>query len=388
MFKPTLTIGWDIGGAHLKAVLLDVTDTEFCCVQLPCPLWRGLQFLEQAIIETIDLMLAKLAPQTNTNGPDKALFSRGLLSKKLLSNANHAITMTGELVDLFDNRHQGVCEIAEVASKLLGKNVYFYTTETDNKQSGFASICDVPRFASAIASANWHASASFLAQHCTNALLIDIGSTTTDIIPIVNGKVTLQGNSDVARLSNDSLVYTGVVRTPIMALAQKLPFFDGDKVIEINVMAELFATTGDVYRLTGELDSAVDLADTADGKGKSPRESARRLARMIGYDVDVSLERWITLAFACKNLQMQHIKAAITRHLQPNMVIISAGAGAFLAQQMAADCHLPYQSIASLLKLKDGAQIEACLPAFAVAKLLQEDYTSRRVHIDCKIIAR
>jgi (4-(4-[2-(gamma-L-glutamylamino)ethyl]phenoxymethyl)furan-2-yl)methanamine synthase len=375
MSKPQFILGWDIGGAHIKAVLLDAKGNYVNSIQLACPLWRGLDFLARAIVEVQSHMRKNIG----------------------LYNIMHAITMTGELVDLFENRHEGVCEIAKVACKMLGENVHFYAAETADNLPGFVAAFDVPRFASSIASANWHASANFLSQHIANALLIDIGSTTSDIIPIVNGRIGLNGNSDVARLKNDSLIYTGVVRTPIMALAQKLPFFDGDedeadkadikkadvkKTNEINVMAELFATTGDVYRLTGDLHARVDLAETADGKGKSPLESARRLARMIGYDVDNSLERWITLSFACKALQMQQIKSAVTRHLQPNMVIVGAGAGAFLAQQIAADLQVTYLPIASIFKLKDGleiqsleiknTEIEVCLPAFAVAKLLQD----------------
>ena len=373
MSKPQFTLGWDIGGAHLKAVLLDSKGNCVNSIQLACPLWRGLDFLALAIVEVQSHMHKNIG----------------------FYNIMHAITMTGELVDLFENRHEGVCEIAKVACKILGENVHFYAAETEDNLSVFVAAFDVPRFASTIASANWHASASFLAQHVPNALLIDIGSTTTDIIAIVDAKINLHGNtaahslsnslreldspcSDVARLKNDSLIYTGVVRTPIMALAQKLPFVEYDaagneQAIEINVMAEYFATTGDVYRLTGELEARVDLADTADGKGKSPLESARRLARMIGYDVDNSLERWITLAFACKALQMQQIKSAVTRHLQPNMVIVGAGAGAFLAQQIAADLQVPYLAIADMLKHKQGAEIEACLTAFAVAKLCQKN---------------
>ena len=308
-------IGWDIGGAHLKAVLLDAKGNVLNCVQLAYPLWKGMQYLEREILNALRAL--QIAP----------------------SRACHAITMTGEMVDLFESRHEGVCEIAKLTSKMLGENCYFYAADNDTDDS-FVRAIDVPRFASVIASANWHASATFLGKHVPNALLIDIGSTTSDIIPIVNGNIALNGNSDVARLINDTLVYTGVVRTPIMALAQKLPFFDGDNALEINVMAEHFATMADVYRLTGELKN--DDAETADGKGKTPIESARRLARMIGYDVYNNLDKWIELAFSCKALQMTQLKTAVAQHLKPNMAIIGAGAGSFLAKQIAADLNVNY----------------------------------------------
>lgn len=352
--KPLPTIGWDIGGAHLKAVVLDAKGAVQSVLQLSCPLWKGMEFLQRAVSDTLKAI--KIEPY----GVNKI-------------SACHAITMTGELVDLFESRHQGVCEIAKLASQLLGENCYFYAANTEAKQ-GFVRAIDVPRFASDIASANWHASATFLANHVPNALLIDIGSTTSDIIPIINGAIALNGHSDVARLKNDSLVYTGVVRTPIMALAQKLPFFDGDEHMEINVMAEHFATMADVYRLTGELDKNADLADTADGKGKTHQMSARRLARMIGHDVHEDLQRWIKLAFSCKALQMHQLKTAVAQHLKPNMTVIGAGAGSFLAKQIAEDLNHNFTYACDLASMRAAGDIskhdiDLCFPAYAVASL-------------------
>lgn len=356
-------IGWDIGGAHLKVVLLDAKGEVIDCLQLPCPLWKGLDYLQRAIIDAL--------AQLNVNDTLQAF-------KIKPSSVCHAITMTGELVDLFENRQQGVCEIAKVASDLLGEQVWFYAANSDIDH-GFVRQHDVHRFSSQIASTNWHASASALATHVQDALLVDIGSTTTDIIAIEGGKVVSAGLSDAYRMQADSLVYTGVVRTPVMALAQKLPFDDK----ETNVAAEYFASMADVYRLTGELDVNADLAETADGKGKTALESARRLARMIGHDVGNSLdyqqmEKWIHLAFVCKSLQMRQIKQAMLKQLKPNMTIIGAGAGSFLLKQIAADLNVEYMhaykpismrfSEHANLTLKQDIQI--CFPAFSVAYLL------------------
>jgi (4-(4-[2-(gamma-L-glutamylamino)ethyl]phenoxymethyl)furan-2-yl)methanamine synthase len=350
--KPQFIFGWDIGGAHLKAVLLDAKGNYIASTQLACPLWRGLDFLERAITEV------RLQMRKNVG----------------LYNIMHAVTMTGELVDLFENRHQGVCEIAKTASDLLGKDTLFYAAQ-DNGSHGFVRLARVSEVSGSIASANWHASASYFALQIPNALFVDIGSTTTDIIAIEGGKVASKGISDAYRMQADSLVYTGVVRTPVMALAQKLPFDDGDEMVEVNVAAELFATMADVYRLTGEL--TTDDADTADGKGKTQLESARRLARMIGRDADNSLDNWIKLAFACRNIQMQQIKSAMQKQLKPNMTIIGAGAGSFLVKAIAADLGYPfmhaYEPIAmrptGYIDLSMQHQIEVCFPAYAVAQL-------------------
>ena len=356
---PSNTVGWDIGGAHLKAVLLDAKGEVVNCLQLPCPLWKGLDFLREILNA---LQTFKIEP----------------------SSACHAITMTGELVDLFENRHDGVCKIAKTASDLLGEQVWFYAANSDIDH-GFVRQHDVHRFSSQIASTNWHASASALAMHIQDALFVDIGSTTTDIIAIQAGTVVSAGLSDAYRLQADSLVYTGVVRTPVMALTQKLPFEDN----EINVAAEFFANMADVYRLTGELLPEYDMADTADGKGKTALESARRLARMIGHDLeltlnlslDSSLEKWIKLAFSCRNLQIQQIKQSMLKQLKPNMTIIGAGAGSFLVKVIADDLGYRFMhgfeyaydptsmSPTGPSNLVTQHNIDLCFPAYAVAYL-------------------
>ena len=331
------TIGWDIGGAHLKAVLLQ-EGKVLKVLQLPCELWRGLDRLEASIIKALELL------ETQEN------------------KVQHAVTMTGELVDLFENRQQGVIQISHTVSTLLGKQTLFYAS-----RSGFVPIESVAEHAAAIASANWHASASWLAKYMPDALFVDIGSTTTDIIPIINGKVG--ASTDAQRMKNDTLVYTGVARTPVMALAQKLRF----EGAEVNVAAEYFATMADVYRLTGDLRPENDMAETADGKGKTILESVRRLARMAGRDAEEkSLETWKSLALACKNTQMMQIKTAILKHWQTGTPIIGAGAGLFLVAQLAKALNCDYITIPKALRTDLAEDISVCFPAYAVARLLEK----------------
>lgn len=336
-------VGWDIGGAHLKAALLNADGELLTTLQVPCPLWRGL-----------DQLVAAMHIVFNTFHINP-------------HHAKHAITMTGELVDLFENRHQGVVEIAQCCDQLLGKQCQFYAA---NK--GFVAFEQVPVSTHHIASTNWHASASLMAQYFPNALLVDIGSTTTDIIAVESGRVVCDAVSDASRLQQDSLVYSGVIRTPVMALAQKLTIDS----VETNVMAEYFATMADVYRLTGELDTANDMAETADGKTKSQQDSARRLARMVGYDLeDKAMPIWVQLAQACKAKQLMQLKQAILKHLKPNTPFIGAGVGSFLVKALAAELKAPYIPIDAILSNKMPATsqhfqaIDVCFPAFAVALL-------------------
>ena len=335
-------IGWDIGGAHLKAVHLNAQGIVINVKQLACPLWLGLDQLESSII----VMLHSFAVSP--------------------MNMQHAVTMTGELVDLFESREDGVMQIAQKVHEVLGQHVHFYHINDQSKHHGFIKIDQLANHTKYTASANWHASAELLALCIPNAILVDVGSTTTDIIPIENGHVMQVGITDHERMQQDTLVYTGVVRTPIMAIAQKI---DLDKN-ETNVAAEFFATSADIYRLTEELPIGVDMADTADGKPKTVIDSAKRMARMVGCDLeDKPLNIWKDLALSFRDKQLNQITMAIKKHLKKDMTIIGAGAGRFLIASAANDLGYQYKDFSSILDNTLGEDINVCLPAYAVARL-------------------
>jgi len=334
-------VGWDIGGAHVKAVLLDESQNAIHVQQMACSLWLGLGQLQIAMLAMLKSMQVES------------------------QQVRHAVTMTGELVDLFANRHEGVLTIAQFVSQLLGNQVLFYAIDSKINTPHFVTLNQVPEHAKMIASANWHASASLTAQIFPSALLVDIGSTTTDIIAIENGKVINQALTDAERMQQDTLVYTGVVRTPVMAVAQKLLL----GATETNVAAEYFATMADVYRLTGELAEAVDMAETADGGPKTVLASARRLARMVGHDAeDKPLESWQQLAQACRVKQCHQIQSAINKQLRSNMTILGAGAGHFIVKAIAESLQHPYATLNSILPHQQE-HLGVCLPAYAVAVL-------------------
>ena len=338
-------IGWDVGGAHLKAVVIDAQGLVLEVLQIPCALWRGLSELEQATSKA----LAKLS----------------------VTPHRHALTMTGELVDIFINRHEGVLAIAQAMQNQLTGQLSFYAG-----RQGFVDIAAVAKHSAQIASANWLASADFVATQVAEGLLIDIGSTTADFVVLAKGQAQPQGFSDAERMRFDELVYTGVVRTPLMALCHKITFAGH----EVNIAAEHFATTADVYRLTAELVLAEDMADTADGAGKTQFESARRLARMIGHDVEsFDMATWEVLAHAFKNAQLEILKQAIHSALSRGLLttqapLIGAGAGRFLVAQLASEMNRAYIELESLIPKASHQQTKAslCLPAYAVAKLAQD----------------
>ena len=341
-------VGWDIGGAHVKAAVINAQGELLAVYQQPCPLWKGLEYLQQAV--------------------------RGILAQINQPVNCHAITMTGELVDLFVDRDDGVKQIIGTMQALLaGQRCYIYAG-----LAGFISAEQIETtHYSAIASANWLASASFAAQKIGSGLFVDIGSTTTDILVLKEGDVKAQGYSDYERLISKELVYTGIVRTAVMAVAHSAQ----DQGQDIGIMAEYFATMADVYRVTGELDEAHDQTETADGNEKTLIASARRLSRLLGSDFVVEeLPRWIAFAENIREQQLQKILQASLYRLQVDGLdqqhpLIGAGVGRFLVKELAQRLGRPYVDFIDLLPntvIKTGLNAADCAPAVAVARLLTE----------------
>jgi probable H4MPT-linked C1 transfer pathway protein len=242
-------------------------------------------------------------------------------------------------------------------------------------RAGFVSPQDVADHASDIASANWHASASLAAQSCGDGLLVDIGTTTADLVPLRDGVVANSGYTDAERLHYGELVYTGVVRTPIMAIAQSVTFRGRNQ----RLAAERFATMTDVYCLTGELPEDADSYPPADQRGKSRDESAARLARMLGMDgSDAALSDWAALANDFADRQLALIEEAADQVLTKASVpegapIVGAGCGRFLARRLAERLGRTYLDFADTIDADPSAREMAarCAPAVAVALLAE-----------------
>lgn len=307
-------IALDIGGAHLKAALFDEESTLRDLVQLPCPLWQGMNRLDAAL---------------------------ATLLRRWGEPRRVAATMTGELADLFDDRADGVRRIVGATAAAV----------PDAELSVFAgphgliAPAAAPDLADAVASANWHATATVAAVG-GDGILIDVGSTTTDIVPLVAGGPRQRGYTDAERLDCGELVYTGVVRTPVMAVADTVPFAGRPRPL----MAELFATMGDVHRLTGALPEQADLHPTADGRDHGAAASARRLLRMVGEDLTPhSLRAAHLLARHLAERQLRRIEDALDQVLSRGDIaepaLVGAGVGRFLVRRIAGRRGLPYRDV-------------------------------------------
>lgn len=336
-----IVLGWDLGGAHLKVAVAGRRGVAKV-LQLPCPLWQGIERFDEAMAAALALL-----PQGGW----------------------HAVTMTGELADFFTDRARGVRALV----KRFNRHVPALRTLVYAGYEGFLSPGNAAAAPDAVASANWAASAQLVAALHADALFVDIGSTTTDIVPIVGGIPVAAGYSDAARLACEELVYSGVVRTPVLALCERIPFGRA----RIRPMAELFATTADVYRLTGELPRGADQLPAADNAAKTVSASARRLARMIGHDAAAApLDAWQRCARHLAAAQLDTllqacVKVAARGKLPAGAPVVGAGVGSFLARKLARRLGRLYLPFGRLIGNRDNPWMSHCAPAVAVALLGQ-----------------
>lgn len=275
-----------MGGANLKlATWRDPSRTE--CVSQNFPLWKQPQELGNVC---------------------RALIDRLGRADRL------AVTMTGELVDCFATRREGVEQILRELSLAVRPeqiSVYAVGGQWYTVDEAIANPWQV-------AASNWHALASWLgrwpvtAQLCQRALLVDIGSTTVDVIPILQGDVYTPARTDRQRLEQGQLVYTGIARTPLCAVAQHLKLNN----IDVPLMAEWFATIDDAYVVLGLSGEDAQDCATADGRPRTVSCAAARLARMVGEDGEsLPRDQIRSLAEQAVAIQAQQVARAIERNL-------------------------------------------------------------------------
>ncbi len=337
-------IGWDIGGAHLKMASIDHAGAVNFAQQLATPLWQGLDSLEDA--------MSKMHKQITGD------------------SVTHTITMTAELADIFKDRKSGVKEL----TRFLGSHFDKEDFQLYAGNSGLIKADEANSYIADIASANWHATASFVAQNIDEGVLIDIGSTTTDIIPFASGQLLNTAYTDHERLRANELVYTGIIRTPVMAVVNKI-FCDGQWQ---NIAAENFSTMADIYRLNGELNEQDDMMLTADGAGKTPCDSARRLARMVGLDLqdENNIHPCIEMAKHVASSHLKMINESLSKvlsrpHADNTNCLVGAGSGRFLVRKLASMNNLKYKDFTDFLSYpkQEEHKVLSCAAAVSVAQI-------------------
>jgi hypothetical protein len=274
----------------------------------------------------------------------------------------HAVTMTAELSQYFRVKRDGVAFVLDaVAEAFPSAEVHVYTVHGEFLAPRAAR--DVPLD---VAAANWAATARAVARLIPDAILVDIGTTTTDIIPIRGGVVCATGWNDPGRLASGELVYLGAVRTPVEAITHSVPLGDG----HAGTSAEGFAIAGDVHLWRGTLSPAAYNVPTPDGRPATRVYAGERLARVVCADrelVDaVALDR---IADAIAMAQVERTAAAIgrvrARHPEIGTAVVT-GAGDFIAAAAAERAGLEVRWLADAL----GPDAAVAAPAAAVALLL------------------
>lgn len=337
MSSRTTILALDIGGANIKA-----SDGADFHTSRFFPLWKDPTGLSHAIVELV------------SDAPPCPIW---------------AVTMTGELADCFRTKREGVAAIVDAVVEASGRRdvrVYLIGGRLVPPEEAKR------RFMEAAAS-NWHALAAFVARRYADlrGLLIDIGSTTCDIIPFVNGKVVAAGKTDPERLTTGELVYTGVVRSPICAVTPALPW--RGKVC--GTAQELFATTLDAYLILGELpEDETDVA-TADGRPATLEYARDRLARAICADREMFDDSdAVAAARFIRRAQIEMIADAGARVLNamssPPILAVVSGQGEFLARAVLE--HIGWAAPLKSLADEIGRPASRVAPAYALARLARE----------------
>jgi len=257
-------IGWDIGGANTKAVFLR---TENGCVKEIrtaveyFPVWKD----PEKLVSVLSALKEKVSGNFEVDGV--------------------GLTMTAELSDAYQTKREGVAHVLACAAEAFADLPVFVLDVDATLRSMEAARSEPLK----VAAANWAATGWLVAQIVTTCVVVDVGSTSTSIIPVVDGRVSAAGKNDLEKLMVGELVYTGSLRTNVAAVVGSVPLRGGTA----RVSSELFAQSGDVHLVLGNIGEEDYTTETADGRGRTRREALARLARVVCADIEMLTEEEI-----------------------------------------------------------------------------------------------
>jgi len=330
-----MILGLDIGGANTKAASVDGKYAR----SVYLPLWKNSP-------------LEKVLKRINTEQKPEAV----------------AVVITGELADCFFSKKEGLESIMNAACRAFSCPVYFWG------HAGFARK-DVTDIMAAdnmdlavmdLAAANWSASAELLARELGTSLFVDMGSTTTDLIPIKSKP--LAAKTDFLRLASGELVYMGLLRTRLDSILPVARI----RGHHVPLAPELFAIIADAHLALGHIDQDRYSCDTADGKDRGRSSSLRRLARSVCADLDEIGERGaMAIAEQACTEQKRILVSAMERQAERHGLerVAAAGIGEWLIAEAAMTLGLECILLSELY----GSTISDVFPAYAAARLLETD---------------
>jgi (4-(4-[2-(gamma-L-glutamylamino)ethyl]phenoxymethyl)furan-2-yl)methanamine synthase len=326
-------IGLDVGGANTKAVWRNGGERR--AATRPFEVWRDREALGAVLREVV----ASVARE-----PAEAV----------------ALTTTAELSDAFRTKREGVGFVLDAAEEALDVPLLLaFTTRGE-----VIPLAEARARAPEVAAANWLASALAVAAVHRDALMIDVGSTTADVVPIAAGRVVAAARTDLDRLLAGELVYTGALRTNLAAIAARVPVRDG----WCPVASELFAISADVHVILGHLAPCAYTCATPDGRPATVESARERVARLVCADVEeLSGEEIDAIAAFLHTEQLRQIEAAarrVSERVEGAAPVVPLGAGAFLAREAAERLGR------TIVELPWSAAERDAAPAAALAELL------------------
>jgi len=346
-------LGFDIGGANTKAVRLKtenrkVTDVEVVAKYFP--IWQEPNRLTSVVFE----LKENLGVTPDVVG----------------------VTMTAELSDAYQTKREGVAHILACV-----KTVFPHMpTSVLNTSAQMVTIEAAKQDPVGVASANWVATGWLIAQHLQNAVVVDVGSTSTSIIPIVGSRLVAKGKTDLDKLLCGELVYTGSLRTNVAAIVQSIPLRGGVSMVS----SELFAQSGDVHLILGHIDGADYTSETADYRGKTRAEAYARLSRVVCADTEMLTQQELfnmaQYIYAQQLKQMVNGLNKVYRYAKtfaPQVPIVITGLGKnFLARKAA--MHIDADTIIDIDQLLNPSfskQAVIATPAIGVALMAANNHT-------------
>lgn len=309
-------IGLDIGGVNTKAGLIKTEDGSIKELKTAIeyfPIWKkGKKYLP-AVLERLR---KNLADSIKLDGV--------------------GVTMTAELSDVYLTKKEGVNHVLDCVMQVFADVRVFVLDVEANLRSVEEARLEVLK----VAAANWPATGWMVSQVIRDCIIVDIGSTTTSIIPVINGEIAAAGKTDLEKLLNGELIYSGSLRTNVAAIVSYIPIRGG----MARVSSELFAQSGDVHLVLGNIKEENYTVETTDSRGKTKKEAMARLARVVCGDIEMLTEQEIVdIARYVYNKQIEQIAEGLKQvynrikpYLKQNIPVVVTGLGRkFLARSAA-----------------------------------------------------
>jgi probable H4MPT-linked C1 transfer pathway protein len=277
-------LGYDIGGANTKAAFVSVKNGKLLNAEVAVeyfPIWK-----QPEKLASILLTLKERLGASRLDGV--------------------GVTMTAELSDAYQTKREGVNHILGCVLKAF-PDVPVYVLNTEAKLEPLDVAKQEPL---GVAAANWGATGWLVAQHLKYCVVVDVGSTSTSVIPVVNGQVAVRGKTDFDKLICGELVYTGSLRTNVAAIVQSIPIRGG----VAGVASEFFALSGDVHLVLSNITERDYTSETADGRGKTVSEALSRLARVVCADTEMlTRKEIINMAQYIYEKQIAQVAESLTK---------------------------------------------------------------------------